>query len=119
MLDAGDYFLLLSGEPTDAAVLTDSALLQSVLEDFPGIIDMHRLCAPVVTVAENNPGLEGYVAIDASNITISTYVTSPLRIVACIHSCRPFASEGVIEHLRRAFGLTKIRSLTCTDRDFL
>ena len=105
----GDAFLLLTACVEDKDRLTDSNLLRDVLEQLPKSIDMNTIRDPIVVVADNNPGLEGYVPIDASNITISTY-TSPARIVACIHSCFDFNTSRVIELLRKYYGLKEIRT---------
>lgn len=102
-----DYFLLVAGYPSDDTYLVDKDHLYGILEALPREIGMNTIQAPVVLEATNNPGLEGYVPIDESNITISTY-TNHFRFVASIHSCSAFHYPAVIDFLSRAFHTEKV-----------
>src|SRR4051812_27461657 len=92
----GDIFLLISGLTKNSDLLTNEAHLLAVLSQMPGLIGMNALCEPFIIVASNNPGLEGYVPIDMSNITISTYTENP-RVLVCVHSCQTFNTEVVLD----------------------
>lgn len=111
-----DTFLLLTGSCKEVGLLKNQELLYNVLEQLPKIINMNTIRKPIISVAKNNPGLEGYVPIDASNITISTY-TDSLRIVACIHSCNNFDYKRVIDYLENEYRCN-IKSLYCHESDF-
>lgn len=98
----GDVFLLLSGACNELELLRSKSLLEEVLSRLPPMIGMNAISLPVVTTANDNPGLEGYIAIDTSNITVSTYVESP-RIVICVHSCKPFDGDKIRTFLTAAY----------------
>src|SRR3989338_8060746 len=83
----GDFFLIYVGLGSENRFLT-KPLLKKILRRLPPMMGMTAIRAPLVSEAKNNPGLEGYIPIDTSNITISTYTTGKPRVVACIHSCR-------------------------------
>ncbi len=103
----GDVFLLVRGSGVELSKLVDKQFLYRVLEGLPNAIGMQPIQPPLVLEAHNNPGLEGYVPIDASNITISTYTQQP-RFVAAIHSCREFPADAMLAHLQEIFGATEI-----------
>ena len=113
-----DVFLLGCGETDRHDLLTDEAHLSSVLRRLVEAIAMRAINEPIVTKAESNPGLEGYIPIDLSNITISTYL-NPSRVVFCIHSCTRFETRTVIELIAQAYETEQIRSLSCSDVDFV
>lgn len=104
--DNGDVFLILTGVVRRVELLTDIGLLQSTLQGLVTHIGMHAINEAQVVAAVNNPGLEGYIPIDASNITISTYTSTP-RLVACLHSCRPFDHEKVIAYITARYECVK------------
>ena len=114
---AGDVFLLVSGSTRDSELLTNRPHLHSVLCRMPGLIGMNFLREPLITIANNNPGLEGYIPIDMSNITISTYTENP-RVLVCVHSCQPFDSEAVLNFVRESFRCDEIRSLLVKEVEF-
>lgn len=113
----GDVFLLASGFTEDSKLLRDEAHLRAVLCRMPGLIGMNFLRDPLITIASNNPGLEGYVPIDLSNITISTYTDNP-RVVLCVHSCQHFNAEVVLNFVRESFRCKEIRSLFAAEVEF-
>jgi S-adenosylmethionine/arginine decarboxylase-like enzyme len=110
MNDEGDFFLLASGRTQAEEKLVDESHLRNVLRKIPSLIEMSAIFEPVVHVATNNPGLEGYVPIDLSNITVSTY-TDPPRVVVCVHSCQQFATQPVLDYIKQAFACELIRSV--------
>lgn len=113
----GDVFLLASGRTWDVNLLVDEAHLRAVLRRLPGLIGMNFLRDPLITVADNNPGLEGYVPIDMSNITISTYTEDP-RVLICVHSCQPFDAEAVLSFVRESYRCDEMRSLLVKEVEF-
>ncbi len=115
--DKGDKFLLVKGVCLDEALLTNESLLADALRNLPSVINMNPIREPIISRAKNNPGLEGYVPIDESNITISTYTNDP-RFVACIHSCKDFDSQKVIEYIKKQYQCKKIEYLSCHESDF-
>ena len=112
----GDQFLLCTGFCPDSRLLTDKSLLKSVLKNLPQIIGMNAIREPIVSEAKNNPGLEGYVPIDASNITISTYTNNP-RIVASVHSCNEFDYKKVIDYLKEKYDCS-VKFLSLRESEF-
>jgi len=113
----GDAFLLITGEVESIKLLTDKQLLRETLQSLPNIIHMNTITEPIISEAANNPGLEGYIAIDESNITISTYTDTP-RFVACIHSCNDFNYTKVTTFLKKQFQCKKINLLYVHESDF-
>jgi hypothetical protein len=112
-----DVFLLVSAQTCRPELLTDIRHVATVLEEIPRLIGMRPIGHPQVLRAENNPGLEAYIPLDLSSITISTYV-NPARIVIVIHSCRGFDHELALEHVRESFACLKIRSHYCSEAHF-
>ena len=112
-----DCFLLVTGYPENPKSLVDKAFINKTLEEIPKIIGMNTIRDPVVLEASNNPGLEGYVPIDESNITISTY-TNDSRFVACIHSCKHFDFEKVVDYLNLRFSTIRIAVKYVNEHDF-
>ena len=112
-----DLFLLLTARCSDESLLTDENSLIALLGTLVDAIDMKPLQTPYVCAAVNNPGLEAYVPIDASNITISTYTIHP-RMVICIHSCRRFSSVAVISVLTEIYGCYEIKHCLCRESEW-
>lgn len=102
-----DLLLIFSGQASSESSLYDEAALEQVLLTLPSLLGMKALRSPVVTAAISNPGLEGYVPIDTSNITISTYSSSRM-VIGCLHSCREFDGDRAIEFLAESFGITRL-----------
>lgn len=116
-IDKGDSFLLVTGTCEDVEMLVNEEYLFSILKELPQKIGMKALLEPKITIAKNNPGLEGYIPIDMSNITISTY-TNNHRIVACIHSCKDFKYDDILNYLKENFRCSKMNYLFCQESDF-
>ena len=75
-----------------------------------------RAASPKMLVANNNPGLEGYVPIDQSNITISTYTNRPI-FVASIHSCSQFDYKAILAYLKNVYQPKSLRYKYITETD--
>lgn len=112
-----DCFLLLTARCSNARILTDEGRLADLLTRLVEAIDMNPLKTPAVTQAFNNPGLEAYVPIDDSNITVSTYTNSE-RIVICIHSCKPFETARIVRTLTEVADCSQIRQQLCRESEF-
>jgi len=111
-----DVFLLVSGDVEEADLLTNGQLVEQTLRGILSLIGMNAISAPLVFQAKNNPGLEGYIPIDASNITISTYLDPP-RIVACVHSCNAFDKGAAVRYLKAQFRCGEIRFRWITEQE--
>lgn len=103
-----DVFLLLAGVVDSPDTILDEGLLLELLATLPAEIGMNALSEPIIAVARGNPGLEGYVPIDMSNITVSTYDNNN-RVVACIHSCREFDFTKALSIFRQFYQCSKIQ----------
>lgn len=115
--NAKDSFLLCTGFCVDKKILTDKIFLSDILKSLPKIIGMNMIRKPLISEAKNAPGLEGYVPIDVSNITISTYIDNP-KFVACIHSCKEFDYKSVIDYLKNKFRCRDMKFLYFHESDF-
>ncbi len=113
----GDSFLLVTGTCEDVEMLVNEEYLFSILKELPQKIGMKALLEPKITIARNNPGLEGYIPIDTSNITISTYTNH--RIVACIHSCNDFKYSDILNFLKEKYGCSEMKYLYFRESDFI
>lgn len=113
-----DRFLLLTGYCNNIRKLTDEKILSSIMINLPKIINTKVVKEPIITTMYNEPGLEGYIVMDTSNITISTY-TLTQKLVAAIHSCKNFKYEKVIDYLKENFELNNIKFLYCLESDFI
>jgi len=113
----GDPFLLITGDCSNPKLLTDKVFLSNILKNLPKIIGMNAIRKPIISKAKNAPGLEGYVPIDVSNITISTYIDNP-RFVACIHSCKDFDCNKVLDYFKKKFNSKNIKFLHLHESDF-
>jgi S-adenosylmethionine/arginine decarboxylase-like enzyme len=112
-----DFFLLLVGKSLDINLLEDEELLSEILRLLPIEINMKPIREPIISGAIGNPGLEGYVPIDTSNITISTY-TETKRLVVCIHSCKEFDYMKVISIFRKKYQLQDLHFLKLDESKF-
>lgn len=104
----GDVFLIVTASVPRVELLTDTHVLADTLRGLVQQIGMNPIAEPQVLTATNNPGLEGYIPIDASNITISTYTHIP-RIVLAIHSCRDFEQAKVIAFIKQRYECEALR----------
>jgi len=102
-----ETFLIFIGVCKDKGCLVDVNHLSNVLQQVPNHIQMSSIGKPIVTVANNNPGLEGYLPLDTSNITLSTY-TNNNRIVGCIHSCKHFDTDIIMTYIQKEFNCTML-----------
>lgn len=117
MTNFKETFLIFIGYCRNEINLTNRELFYSLLKYLPQLIEMKAIGDPIISAAQNNPGLECYVPIDTSNITISTY-TNELKIVGCIHSCKDFNYNKVIKYIKSSFDFVDIKFLTFYESDF-
>ena len=93
--------------------LSDLALIASVLNELPDLIDMIKICPPYVFRYDDpNPeesGITGGVYISTSHLTIHTYEKKDYFFFD-IFSCKPFDTDKVIDYIRDKFEAQKIIS---------
>ncbi len=112
-----NYFISIIGFSKNEKLLSDKKLISTILKNLVEIADMKATREPVITKIENEPGLEGYIPIDTSNITISTFLLTR-SIVAGIHTCKNFDYKKVIIYLKDSFDLENVKFFYYTDSDF-
>src|SRR5438874_12063447 len=101
--------LTIDGYGGDRELLSSEALLSSLLDRFPGVIQMTKISQPfVMRYVGDKPedwGVSGFVLIAESHIAVHTF---PERgYVWCdIFSCKAFEAEGAVVSIVSAFGLT-------------
>jgi S-adenosylmethionine decarboxylase len=103
--------LVIDGLGGDPQLLADASLVQEMLEVYPDMLGMNKICPPVV-VRYQGPvpedwGISGVVMIAESHIAIHTFPERGM-IWADIFSCRPFEAGPVLEDLRRRFDLKEL-----------
>jgi len=100
--------LTIDGYGGDRELLSNETLLSSLLDVFPGEIQMTKIAPPYVLryVGEKPEdwGISGFVLIAESHIAIHTF---PDRGYAwCdIFSCKAFEAEGAVDRIKEVFGL--------------
>jgi S-adenosylmethionine decarboxylase len=100
--------LTIDGYGGDRELLSNEPLLSSLLDVFPGEIQMTKIAAPyVLQYVGDKPedwGISGFVLIAESHIAIHTF---PERgYVWCdIFSCKAFEAEGAVDRIVSTFGL--------------
>ncbi len=83
-------------------------MVDAILHELPGRIDMKILAGPVVVAGHDcNPGWTGFVVIDKSHISIHTF-TEGSRISIDVYSCQPFDAGEVERYLKSKIGLKRI-----------
>ncbi len=100
--------LVIDGFGGDRQLLADASLVQEMLDLYPELLGMNKICAPVV-VRYQGPvpedwGISGVVMIAESHIAVHTFPERGM-VWADIFSCRPFQAEPVLADLRRRFRL--------------
>src|SRR5439155_23993899 len=100
--------LTIDGYGGDRELLSNEALVHSLLDRFPGEIQMTKIAAPFVCrYVGDKPddwGISGFVLIAESHIAVHTF---PERgYVWCdIFSCKGFDADGAVDRVVAAFGL--------------
>ena len=101
--------LTIDGYGGDRELLSSETLLSSLLDRFPGEIQMTKISQPfVMRYVGDKPedwGVSGFVLIAESHIAVHTF---PERgYVWCdIFSCKGFEAEGAVDRIVAAFGLS-------------
>jgi S-adenosylmethionine decarboxylase len=104
--------LTIDGYGGDRELLSSESLVSSLLDRYPGQINMTKIAPPVVYryVGEKAEdwGVSGFVLIAESHIAIHTF---PERgyVWVDIFSCKEFDSDGSIETVIDAFRLQDAR----------
>lgn len=85
----------------------DKDTITRILNELPGLIDMHILSGPhVVMGVPENPGWTGFDIIDKSHIAIHTFSDSSIVSVD-VYSCKPFDTELVLNYLKNNLSYDK------------
>ncbi len=103
--------LVIDGFGGDGRLLADASLVREMLDLYPDMLGMAKICEPVV-VRYQGPvpedwGISGVVMIAESHIAVHTFPERGM-VWADIFSCRPFQAGPVLEDLRRRFGLAEL-----------
>jgi len=103
--------LTIDGYGGDRELLGSETLVRSLLDRYPGEINMTKISEPFVLryVGEKAEdwGVTGFVIIAESHIAIHTF---PDRgyIWVDVFSCKEFETEGAVDSIIDAFGLTHV-----------
>ena len=93
--------------------LGDLERIRRFLDNYPRLLEMTKICQPVVMHYEAtdtlNSGVSGFVMIAESHISIHTY---PLKdfIHIDIFSCNPFDDCRVITDVKEYFQLVRVKT---------
>ena len=104
--------LTIDGFGGDRELLSNESLVRSLLDRYPGDINMTKIAPPFVYryVGEkpDDWGISGFVIIAESHIAVHTF---PERgyVWVDIFSCKEFEAEGAIDVITAEFGLTHVR----------
>jgi S-adenosylmethionine decarboxylase len=104
--------LTIDGFGGDRELLSSESLVRSLLDRYPGEINMTKIAPPFVYryVGEKPEdwGVSGFVLIAESHIAIHTF---PERgyVWVDIFSCKGFEADGAIDTITAAFGLKAAR----------
>ena len=86
----------------------DSQIIETILLELPGRIEMKILAGPVVVAGQpDNPGWTGFVIIDKSHIAIHTF-TKGNRISIDVYSCQSFEADEVERYLHGKINMKRI-----------
>jgi S-adenosylmethionine decarboxylase len=102
--------LMIDGYSASGPLMTDAKALRGLLEELPGEMGMHAICAPMVVEVGPNclkdpGGLSGFVMIAESHISFHTF---PGRgfVTIDLYTCQTGLNrQGTIDRLLRAFQL--------------
>ena len=105
--------LTIDGYGGDREQLSSESLVSSLLERYPGEINMTKITAPFVYryVGEKPEdwGVSGFVIIAESHIAIHTFPDHGYVWVD-VFSCKEFETDVAVDSIVDAFGLTHITS---------
>ena len=105
--------LIIDGYGGDRAKLADLDFIYRSLDEYPARIGMTKIGPPhVVRYVGSNPldwGISGFVLIAESHISVHTF---PERsyVNIDVFSCLTFDPEEILQDLKGAYGLTRVRS---------
>ena len=105
--------LTIDGFGGDRERLSSETLVRSLLDRYPGEISMTKISQPQVLryvgEKEEDWGVSGFVLIAESHIAIHTF---PDRgyVWVDIFSCKEFETEGAVDRVADAFGLTHVKT---------
>jgi S-adenosylmethionine/arginine decarboxylase-like enzyme len=86
----------------------DNRIVESILLELPGRINMKILAGPVVVAGHpENPGWTGFVVIDKSHIALHTFTKSN-RISIDVYSCESFDADEVETYILGKIGVKRI-----------
>jgi S-adenosylmethionine decarboxylase len=103
--------LTIDGYGGDRERLSSEALIRSLLDTYPGAINMTKISQPFVMPyvgdKQEDWGVSGFVLIAESHIAIHTF---PDRgyVWVDVFSCKEFETEGATDMIVEAFGLTSL-----------
>ncbi len=108
--------LTIDGFGGDRELLSSESLVRSLLDRYPGEINMTKIAAPFVQryvgAKPEDWGISGFVLIAESHIAIHTF---PDRgyVWVDIFSCKAFEADGAIDRIVEEFRLSeaKVRTL--------
>ena len=105
--------VIIDGYGGDPDQLADENVVRVILDRYPDEMGMTKITQPsVVRFKGTKPedwGISGYVMIAESHIAIHTF---PDRgyVWVDIFSCKEFETEGAVDRVADAFGLTHVKT---------
>jgi S-adenosylmethionine decarboxylase len=103
--------LTIDGYGGDRELLGSESLVRSLLDVYPGEINMTKISEPFVLryVGEKPEdwGVTGFVIIAESHIAVHTFPDHGYVWVD-IFSCKAFEADGAVDRIIDAFGLTHV-----------
>ena len=103
--------LTIDGYGGDRELLGSEALVRSLLDRFPGEIQMTKISEPFVLnysgVKPEDWGITGFVIIAESHISVHTFPEYGY-VWADIFSCKEFEAPEALRKIADAFGLTSV-----------
>lgn len=103
--------LTIDGFGGDRELLSSEAIVRSLLDVYPGEINMTKISEPfVLQYTGEKPedwGVTGFVIIAESHISVHTF---PDRgyVWVDIFSCKEFEADGALDRIIDTFGLTHV-----------
>ncbi|MFA5021831.1 MAG: S-adenosylmethionine decarboxylase [Patescibacteria group bacterium] len=110
-----NYFgphLMVDGYKGNQEKLGDMRLVFKVLNELPGLIDMHKISAPYVFIYDGGQkpedwGVTGSVIIAESHICIHTFPNKGF-VSFDVYSCKTFNKEVAIKYFKDTFELQEL-----------
>ena len=95
----------------------DRGVVEGILRELPGRIEMHILAGPLVVRGHpENPGWTGFVVIDKSHISIHTFDEGNLVSID-VFSCQPFDAEETRSYIERKLHLARLNVRLVTRKE--